>query len=439
MTSLHSLFPWIKLVNRDSVRGDLIAGLVGGVVVLPQAVAFAHLAGMPAQYGLYCAVLPAILAAIFGSSLHAVSGPTNAVSMMIFALVTPLAVPESERYIALVLTLAFMSGCLMLLLGALRLGRLERWIDHAVVLGFTSAVGVLIAANQLGALTGIPIQRGGGLIQLLTQFLSHLHQAQAPVMMVAAATIGAGVVAKRWLPEVPAMLVAISVGIIAGFAVRSGYPADIKMIGAINGHLPPLSAPLFDFEVWRTLATAAIAITLLSLVEAISIGRAVAMRSGQTIEGNREFVGQGIANIGAAFTSGYPCSASFNRSGLNYESGAKTPLASVFAAITLLLIVIFAGDWARHIPVAATAGLLVLVAWSLLHIDEVRELFALRASTTAQDDAVTGCKAPSRVTFVITFSATLLTNLEAAIAIGIATSVIVRQVRLKRRHSDRSP
>jgi sulfate permease, SulP family len=385
---------------------------------------------MPAQYGLYCAMVPAILAAVFGSSLHAVSGPTNAVSLMIFALVAPLAAPESERYIALVLTLAFMSGCLMLVLGALRLGRLERWIDHAVVLGFTSAVAILIAANQLGSLTGVPVERGSGLLKLALQFISRLDHAQIPVIAIAASTILGGVVAKRWLPEVPAMLVAITVGIAAGFVTEIVAPlAKVKMIGAVQGGVPKLSAPLFDWEVWRTLATAAVAITLLSLAEAISICRAMAMKSGQTIEGSREFVGQGLANIGAAFTSGYPCSASFNRSGLNYESGAKTPLASVFAALTLMLIVTFAGNLARYIPQAATAGLLVLVAWGLLHINKIRELFADRGGSNSPEEMA---KAPSRMTFVMTFAATLLTNLEAALLIGIATSAVVRHVRLKR-------
>jgi sulfate permease, SulP family len=402
------------MVNRQTLRADLIAGIVGGLVVLPQGVAFATLAGMPPQYGLYCAMLPAIIAALFGSSLHAVTGPTNAVSMIVFATIAPLAVPESDRYVALVLTLALMSGVMMLVLGAFKLGKLVNWIDHAVVLGFTSAVGLLIAVNQLAAFTGVPLTRGAGLVNTLSQFVAQVGSINAAILTVGSITVLAGLAAKRWLPDVPAMLVAMVAGVAAGASVGLVWPGvRVPMLGALAGGLPPLSMPLFDLGTWRLLLGAALAVTLLSLVEAVSIGRAIAIKSGQQIDGNQEFVGQGLANMSAAFFSGYPCSASFNRSGLNYEAGAKTPLASVFAAFVLLGVLMFVAGWARYLPLAATAGILLLVAYGLLHIDEVRALF----KGPRTDIAV----------FMVTFLSTLLLNLEAAIAVGVAFSLLIKR------------
>ncbi len=418
---MQRFFPflnWWPLVTRDAARADCLAGLIGALVVLPQGLAFATLAGMPPQYGLYCAMVPAVLAALFGSSHHTVTGPTNAVSMIVFATVAPLAVPESERYVMLVLTLALMSGLMMLVAGGLRLGSLVRLVPHAVVVGFTSAVGVLIFANQLAALTGVPLPRGDSLFVLLSKFFTGLHQLQPWVFATGLVTIAASVACRRWLPKFPHMIAAMLVGSAAALAFNLSQGeaiTQIKMVGAIAtggadwlAGMPPLSLPSFDPAVWRQLLGIAAAVTLLSLVEAVSIGRAVALKSGQQLDGNQEFLGQGVANVGAAFFSGYPCSASFNRSGLNYESGAKTPLAAIFSALLLIVILTFVADLAAYLPLATTAGILILVAIGLLHLDEVVELLK-------------GDRWEAAI-FLVTFVATLAVNLEMAIALGLVAA-----------------
>ena len=418
---LHHLLPflnWWPLVTRTTARADFIAGLIGALVVLPQGLAFATLAGMPPQYGLYCAMVPAVLAALFGSSLHTVTGPTNAVSMIVFATIAPLAVPESDRYVALVLTLAFMSGLMMLIAGGLRLGSFVRLVPHSVVVGFTSAVGVLIFANQLAALTGVPLPRGDSLFGLLTKFLKGLPQLQAWVFATGIATIAASVACRRFFPKFPHMIAAMLAGSAAALVFNltvGSSVTQIKMVGAIAtggsgwlAGLPPLSLPSFDLAVWRQLLGIAAAVTLLSLVEAVSIGRAVALKSGQQLNGNQEFIGQGLANLSAAFFSGYPCSASFNRSGLNYESGAKTPLAAIFSALLLIVILTFVADLGAYLPLATTAGILILVAIGLLHVDEVIEI--LRGDRW------------EAAVFSVTFIATLAVNLEIAIALGLVAA-----------------
>ena len=411
---------WWPTITARVARADALAGLIGALVVLPQGVAFATLAGMPPQHGLYCAVVPAILAALFGSSLHTVTGPTNAVSMIVFATIAPLAVPESARYVTLVLTLALMSGLMMLVASGLRLGSLVRLVPHAVVVGFTSAVGVLIFANQLPTITGIEVPRGLSLYGLLSGLLAQWHKLQVWVFAVGLATIAGSLLCRRFAPKFPAMIAAMLIGSGVAWAFNASLGAaitQIRMVGAIDlggggwGAFPPISLPSFDVAVWRQLLGVAAAVTLLSLVEAVSIGRAIALKSGQQIDGNQEFFGQGLANIGAAFFSGYPCSASFNRSGLNYASGAQTPLAAIVSAVLLVIMLTFVAGLGAYLPLATTGGILVLVALGLLHVDEVLAL--LRGDQSDKWEAVI---------FGVTFIATLTINLEVAIAVGLVAA-----------------
>ena len=287
----HPFFPflaWLRLVNGRTLRADLVAGLVGAVLVLPQGIAFATLAGMPPQYGLYCAMVPTAVAALFGSSLHTVSGPTNAVSLFVFAALSPLALPESPEFVSLALTLAFMSGLVMLVLGALRAGVLVNFISDDVIVGFTAGVGVLIVASQLGNFFGIALPRGGSLPETLATFARHAIEVHWWVVAVSVSTLAAAVLSRRLFPRVPYLIVSIVTGSIAAFALNAWRGPDataIRMVGALPQSLPPLSHPRFSIETFAHLAGAAIALTLVSLTQAISIARAIALKSGQRIDG----------------------------------------------------------------------------------------------------------------------------------------------------------
>jgi SulP family sulfate permease len=427
---------WWPRVNRASLRADAIAALISAVVVLPQGVAFATLAGLPPAYGLYCAMVPAVLAAFFGSSWHAVSGPTNAVSLYVFATVASLAAPGSGEYISLVLTLAFMSGALMLVMGLLQLGRVVNFVSHTVVVGFTAGAAVLIIASQLRNFFGIDMAQGSSFLSILRAFLGHLAEVNPYVVLVGVVTLAGGALARRFTPRVPYMLVALAVGGVAGFLLNWTLTPErtgIRVLGLLSGALPSLTAPDLSADTLKALFGIAVGVTVLSLTEAMSIARAVALKSGQRIDANQEFIGQGLANVSASFFSGSPVSASFNRSGLNYEAGARTPLAAALSAPFLAAVVFVVAPLLAYLPLASMAALLFMVAWGLLDLRAMRAI----ARTSGSEAAVLG----------LTFAATLLMNLEMAILIGVTLSLVVYLNRTSRpqmravapdpRHSER--
>ncbi len=402
------------MVDRVTLRADAIAGLTGGLVLVPQGVAFATIAGMPPEYGLYAAMLPAIVAALWGSSWHLVSGPTTAISIVVFATMSPLAEPGSPEYVALVLTLTFLVGLFQLVLGALRLGTLVNFVSHTVVVGFTAGAALLIAASQVKNFLGIDIARGSSVWRVLEAVVLQASQINPFVTFVAVSTIVASVSIRRWRPRAPYMIAALVVGGLIGAALNLIFGSDrtgIISIGALEVGLPPLSSPDFSPSTIEKLVPIAIAVALLALTEAVSIARAVALKSGQRIHGNQEFIGQGLSNLAGAFFSGYASSGSFNRSGLNYEAGARTPLAAVFSAVFLLLIVLFLAPLAAYLPIPAMAGVLFVVAWGLIDFHHIAEI--LRVSR--EESSV----------LLATLIATLTLELEFAIYIGVLLSLLL--------------
>ena len=405
---------WWPRVNRGSLRADGLAGLTGGLILVPQGVAFATIAGMPPEYGLYAAMLPAVVAALWGSSWHLVSGPTTAISIVVFATVSPLAEPGSPQFVALVLTLTFFVGVFQLLLGILRLGTLVNFVSHTVVVGFTSGAAVLIAASQVKNFFGLPIPRGASVAEVVQGLFAHLAEVQPWIFLVALVTLLVCALSKYLWPRLPHMIV----GMVAGSALAAALNAwlgpqatSLSSIGALSIGFPPLSSPDWSWDTAQRIAPIAAAVALLALTEAVSIARAMALSSGQRIDGNQEFIGQGLSNIVGAFFSGYASSGSFNRSGLNYVAGAQTPLAAVFSAGFLLLIMLFLAPLAQYLPTAAMAGILFVVAWGLIDTTQIVETW--RASRSEFG------------VLLATFVATLTLQLEFAIYVGVGLSLIL--------------
>ncbi len=402
------------MVGPVTLKADAIAGLTGGLVLVPQGVAFATIAGMPPEYGLYAAMLPAIVAALWGSSWHLVSGPTTAISIVVFATISPLAQAGSPEFVALVLTLTFLVGVFQLALGALRLGTLVNFVSHTVVVGFTAGAAVLIAASQIKNFFGIEIARGASVWRVLQAVGQQLGDINPYVTAVAVVTVLASVGVRRWRPRAPYMIAAmVAGGLFAAFLnlIFGDARTGITSIGALQVGLPPLSRPDFSPQTLEKLVPIAIAVALLALTEAASIARAVALKSGQRIDGNQEFIGQGLSNLVGAFFSGYASSGSFNRSGLNYEAGARTPLAAAFSAVFLLLIVLFLAPLAAYLPIPAMAGILFVVAWGLVDFHHIGEI--LRVSRQES------------VVLLSTLLATLTLELEFAIYIGVLLSLLL--------------
>jgi len=420
---VYRLFPfmrWWPMVDKTAVRADAMAGLTGSLIVLPQAVAFATIAGLPPEYGIYAAMMPAIVAALFGSSWHLVSGPTTAISIAVFASVSPYAQPGTPEFIGLVLTLTFLTGLFQLILGVARMGVLVNFISHTVVIGFTAGAAMLIAGSQIKNFFGLDIPRGTPFFKVLELFAVQIGQINPYVTAVAVVTLLSGIAVKRWAPKLPYMIAAMIFGSLVSLGVNAKFGLDItriKTVGALPSGLPPLSMPDFSFHGLSQMVFPALIITMLALTEAVSISRAVAARSGQHIDGNQEFIGQGLSNLVGSFFSGYAASGSFNRSGVNYAAGARTPLAAVFASVFLAVILLLVAPLAAYLPTAAMAGILFLVAWGLIDTHHI----GLLPKVSRQETVV----------LWVTLIGTLV-DLEKGIFFGIALSLALYLYRTSR-------
>ena len=405
---------WVQRVNPGTLRADALAGLLGAVLVLPQGIAFATLAGLPPEYGLYTAVVPCIIAALFGSSWHVMSGPTNANSLALFAMLSPLAAAFSPAYIQLALAVTVMVGVMQWLIGGLRLGVLANFISPAVLFGFTSGAALLIAVHALPDLLGLGAAAQHSALGVLRHVLDQLNTAQPVALLVAGITVASALLARglrRPYRKLPYMLIGLvlATAVSWGLARLSELPA-LRTIGQMATPWPHFQWPTVSWAQATELLGLAFALTIVALGQGISIAKTVAQRSGQRIDANREFRGQGLSNIVGGFFSCYVSCGSMNRSMPNLEAGAQTPLASVFSAGLLLGLVAVSSSWLALIPMAALAALLMLVALALVDVARWRQLAHL-----------------SRSDFFValaTLVATVTIRLETAILLGMILSLM---------------
>lgn len=415
--SFMSFFPflrWGRHLNRETVRSDLMAGITGAAIVLPQGVAFATIAGMPPEYGLYASIVPAIVAALFGSSWHLVSGPTTAASVVMFSSLSALAEPGSAQYVSLAITLAFMVGVTQFAMGALKLGALVNFISHSVIVGFTAGAALLIAAKQAKIFLGLEIPVNGQFHESVAYLWQNWSAFHPMVIIVSFTTLAVHFVFRKKWPVFPPMIAALVLGSLVGVALNialGGERTGIHMVGALPQQLPPVSSPQFSVEVFRDLAPLALAMTLFGLTEAVSIARSIALKSGQAIQGNQEFLGQGLSNIAGSFFSAYVATGSFNRSGANYEAGAKTPLAAITAGVLVIPFVLLVAPLTAFLPKAAVAAILILVAWRIINFSQIRTII-----TADRKEAVI---------MLVTFASTIFFKLEFAILFGVILSLMI--------------
>ena len=403
---------WIHRVDRASVRADVVAGVLGALLVLPQGIAFATLAGLPPEYGLYTAVIPCIVAALFGSSWHVVSGPTNANSLALVATLAPLALVGSPEYIALALAVTVLVGTMQFLIGALRLGTIANFISPAALRGFMGGAAALIAVYALPDLLGLPAPTAHRLGALADAPGTNVDRVAPAALAVGLFTIAASLALKRWLPRSPYMLLGLLAATALAFAIDrvSGGTHRVAVVGPIPAIWPHLTLPAFDLRLLPDLIGIAFALTIVALGQSISIAKAVAARSGQHIDANREFRGQGLSNIVGGMFSSYVSCGSLNRSFPNLDAGARTPLAAVFASLWLLLLAAVSAPLLALIPMAAIAALLLLISWSLFDVASWRQLWRF----SRQDFAVAAA----------TFLATVSIRLEVAILLGTILSLV---------------
>jgi sulfate permease, SulP family len=391
----------LRSYDRESLRFDAIAGLTVGVIMLPQAIAFAILAELPPVMGLYAAVVGSIVGGLWGSSDQSHNGPTNANSILILsALLGAGFVPGSTNFVVAAGLMAVMAGVFQFVLGLARLGILVNFVSYSVIVGFSAGAGVLIAVKQ-------PARDIPDILAGVAMNLNDLHPA--------ASLIGLGtVVLLALLPRIsrrlPAALIAMLVAALA-VALFDLEVRGVEVIGEIAGRLPPLAdLPLFDLDMIRRLSTGALAVGAIGLVQTMAMARSMATQTGQRLDSNQEFVGQGLANIASGFLSGFPVAGSFSRSAVNLQAGARSGVAAVFSGLFVLVAMIVLGPLGAYLPMAALAGVLVVIGFGLVDIVEIRRILE-------------GTRGDALIMF-ITFAATLLLPLEFAVLSGIMLSFV---------------
>lgn len=399
-----------RTYNRANLQPDLIAGLTVAVILLPQAIAFAIIAELPPQMGLYAAIIGAIVGGLWGSSHQAHTGPTNAISLLVVSVLLTVTTPDAPDFVLAAGLLAVMAGVFQLVLGIARLGVLVNFVSHSVVVGFTAGAGVLIAVKQLKEFFGMEFS-SHNLIDTMSQFVQHLPQTHLPTLALGVGTVAIIVILRQINPRLPGPLI----GMVAASAAVYLFGLDeagVAVIGELPTSLPPLAPlPLLDLDLIARLSTGAIAVGAIGLVETTAIARSIATQTGQRLDSNQEFVGQGLANISVGFLSGYPCAGSFSRSAVNYGANAKTRVSAIFSGLFVLVAMFALAPLAVYLPRTALAGVLIVTAYGMVDKTEIARIWR-----GARGDALI---------MVVTLSGTLFLELEFAVLAGILLSMAV--------------
>lgn len=400
---------WLPQQNRASVRRDLLVGLSGAILALPQSIAYALIAGLPAEYGLYAAIVPVLIACLWGSSWHLICGPTAAISIVLYASVSPMAVAGSGDYITLILLLSFIAGVFQWLMGMLRFGALVNFVSHSVVLGFTLGAAVVIALGQLPNLLGLGLDSQTTALRTLQSLLEHAGDIDLPSLLLGLGTLTVGLTLKLARPRWPSLLISLFGATLTAMLWPSMF-GHVALVPAFTGSLPPLSPlPLLDLELILRLIPGAVAVGMLGLVTSLSIARSLSIRSEQLIDANQEIRAQGLSNMVGPWFSGYLSSGSFTRSALSYDAGARSPLAGVFSALWVALFAVAGARLIAHIPIPAMAGSILLICWGLVDHRAIRALFRVSR--------------PEFLVMALTCVATLLLELQTAIYAGVLASL----------------
>ncbi len=366
---------WIgELRNPEVLKADVIAGTTSALVLVPQSMAYAQLAGLPAYIGLYASFLPLIVAALFGSSRQLGSGPVALVALMTGAALQPFAIQDINTYVLYAGFLALIMGVFQLLLGLFRLGVLVDFLSHPVILGFTNAGALIIATSQLDKLLGVSVPRTAHQYEMVWEVLKALPHLHLPTMGFGVLSLIALIAIKKRFPYWPNILIVVTLATLASWLM--GYDAmGGKVVGKIEAQLPGLQIPSISPEHLRALISSGIVMSLLGFVEAISIAKAMASQTRQRLSANQELVGQGLGNLVAAFFQGQPISGSFSRSAVNFSAGAMTPFSSIVTGLLVAISLLFLVDLLYYLPLSTLAAVIFASVLNLIKIAPVKRVW----------------------------------------------------------------
>jgi SulP family sulfate permease len=406
-------------VSRDTLLSDLGAGLAVGAMLVPQGMAYALLAGLPPEVGLYASTVPLVLYAIFGTSRQLAVGPVAIVSLLSATTIASVADEGTAGYVTAAALLALLVGVVHIVLGVARLGFLTRLLSHPVLVGFTSAAALIIGASQVKHLLGVSLENDEHFHETVWELIQKSTDTHGLTLAIGLGAIALMVGLKRWLPVLPGALAAVAVTTVAS-VVWDLESRGVKVVGEIPQGLPPLTVP-DEFGIIGTLLPAAMVITLVGYMESIAVGKVYARRNRYEVDANRELIGLGAANIGAGLFGGYPVTGGFSRTAVNAEAGARTKLAALITAGVVLLVIVALTPLFEKLP-SATLGAIVVVAVAKLF--DVAEISHIRHLKTADF-----------VTLVVAFLATLAFGVELGIGIAVAASIVVVAVRMMTPHT----
>ena len=437
MTKLAKYLPilvWGRTYNRSTLSNDLLAAVIVTIMLTPQSLAYALLAGLPPQMGLYASMLPIILYAIFGTSRALAVGPVAVISLLTAAAIGRIAVPGSAEYILAAITLAFLSGLILLALGLFRLGFLANFLSHPVIAGFITATGIIIAASQLKHIFGIAAH-GHTLPDLVGSLVHNLSQANVITTLIGVLTIGFLLWTRNGLLS---LLIGLGVaGRIAGVIAKTGPVAAIitttlivwwldlnalgvQVVGDIPRGLPPLTLPSFSIDMWGTIIGAAILISVIGFVESVSVAHTLAAKKRQRIDPDQELIGLGAANLAASFTGGFPVTGGFSRSIVNYDAGSNTPASGAYTAIGLAGVSLFLTPLIYNLPKATLAATIIVAVLSLVNFSVLKKSWYYSKADFAAVAA--------------TMCITLLMGVELGITAGVSISILIHLYRTSRPH-----
>ncbi|MGM0520702.1 MAG: SulP family inorganic anion transporter [Pseudomonadota bacterium] len=429
------ILAWLPHYHRRLFAADALAGLIVTVMVIPQSLAYALLAGLPAVVGLYASILPQLLYTLFGTSRTLAIGPVAIIALMTGAALANIAAPGSAEYLEAALVLSLLSGAMLVIMGLLKMGFFSNFLSHPVISGFLTASGILIAASQFSALLGVE-SSGFTLVERLATLLPNLPSFNAPTTLIGAGTLLFLVLMRRYgkntlqrvgFPLGLADLIAKAGPVFAVIATTYATwhwqldGAGVATVGSIPAGLPPLSFPWSDASLWRALLIPALLISLVGFVESVSMGQMLAAKRRQRISPNQELIGLGAANLAAGVTSGMPVTGGLSRTVINFDAGAQTPAAGAFAALGIALVTFAFTGWLYYLPIATLAATITVSILTLVDFPTLRQTWRYSRSDFAA--------------MAITITLTLVEGIEAGIIGGITLSIALFLYRTSRPHS----
>ncbi len=399
---------WLRSYDAETLRSDLRAGLVVAVMLVPQGMAYASLAGLPPIAGLYASVVPLVAYALLGTSGQLAVGPVAVVSLLTASGLAPLAEGDTVVYVSLAGTLALMVGALQIALGVLRMGGLTNLLSHPVLSGFTSAAALIIALSQMRPLLGLELPRADSFVGGVADIVTHLGEAHGTTLLIAAGGVALLVSGRRLVPRFPTPLVVV----VAAIAVTGGFglvERGVAVIGDVPSGLPGPVVPDLNWDSLQALFPTALAVALIGYTEGISIAKAMAAKTRQEVDPNQELVAVGAANVAAGVFQAFPVAGGFSRTAVNYQAGARTGMATIVTAAAVALSVVLLTGAFFYLPDAILAAIIVVAVAGLVDVRAARNIFRVRIS--------------DGIALTATFLATLLLGIEIGIAVGVLVSL----------------